>query len=239
MSLLARLFRPRLELPPGYGRRVDAWRALDAVSERTPLEDLRLVVVDVETTGLDPRRDRPLAIGAVVVERLRLVAAESFEVYLKSEVQADRDNILVHGIGPERQAAGEEPEAALMAFLEFAGKSPLVAFHADLDRAMLDRAAREGLGVRLTNPLLDLAHLAPALCPEARLPQASLDDWLARFGLRAAQRHTAASDAFATAELALVLLARARGRGITTLAQLRALAEPAPREGSRGGMAGA
>jgi DNA polymerase-3 subunit epsilon len=239
MSFLARLFRPRVELPPGYERRLDAWRALEALSERTALADVRFVVVDLESTGLDPRRDRLLAIGAFAIGGERLVPADSFGAFVRNAEQAggediNRENILVHGIGPEQQAAGEEPEAALMGFLEYAGKSPMLAFHAAFDRTLLDRCTRARLGVRLPNLFIDLACLAPALVPEARLPQASLDDWLAHFGLRAQTRHSAASDAFATAELALVLLARAREQGIETLGQLSARAEPFPRHGMGG-----
>ena len=138
---------------------------------------------------------------------------------------SERDNILIHGIGPQAQAAGRPPEESLMGFLEFIGKHPLAAFHAGFDQAMLDRDLRETLGVRLPNPWLDLALLAPALVPEARLPQAALDDWLGYFGLRASARHRAADDAFVTAELFLVLLARACARGLGTVSMLHAACE--------------
>ncbi len=121
-----------------------------------------------------------------------------------------------------------------MGFLEFARKDVLVAFHAPFDQAVLDRAARETLGLRLLNPFIDLADLAPALAPEARLGRAGLDDWLAYFGLRAAQRHRAAYDAVATGELLLILLARARVRGIVTVSALRALGEQRTGAGSVG-----
>lgn len=47
-----------------------------------------------------------------------------------------------------------------------------------------------------------------------------LDDWLAHFRLNNSQRHHAAADALATAEIALILLSRARGQGIHTLQDL-------------------
>ncbi|MDH5513175.1 MAG: 3'-5' exonuclease [Gammaproteobacteria bacterium] len=238
MSWLARLFRPRVELPTGYVDRVEAWKNLPGISEKMPLDQARFLVVDVETSGLDVRKDRLLSIGAVAVEAQRMYAGETYESILRREEVSERENILIHGIGPQAQAAGQSPEESLMGFLEFVGKYPLVAFHAGFDKAMLDRDLRRTLGVRLPNPWLDLAQLAPALVPEARQPQAGLDEWLGFFSLRAHARHRAVDDAFATAELFLVLLARARARELTTVSMLHAACEQRARLVQGGGAGG-
>lgn len=238
MSLLRRLFRPRPELPPELAQRVAQWRALPEAGSRTPLDQVRFVVVDVETTGLDPRHDRLLAIGAAVLEGLQLRLGEGFETLLRQTEASPHHNILIHGIGPTEQAAGVEPEEALSAFLQHAGKSVLVAYHADFDRAVLERAVRRHLGVALPNPWLDLAWLAPALCPKAKLRRASLDDWLNHFGLLAHTRHRALADAAVTAELFLILLHRARTQGVDSLGALQALAHAQERRSLGGGMGG-
>lgn len=239
MSWLARLFRPHIELPAGYAERVERWRDLPGVSEKETLAQARFIVVDVETSGLDARKDRLLSIGACAVHAQRVLVGENYETILRRDEVSERENILIHGIGPQAQAAGTPPEESLMGFLDFIGKHPLVAFHAGFDQTMLDRDLRETLGVRLPNPWLDLAQLAPALVPEARLPRASLDDWLGYFGLRAGARHRAVDDAFVTAELFLVLLARARARELTTVSMLHALCEQQARLVPGGGAGGA
>lgn len=224
MSWLHRLFRPPLELDPEIAERVRAWYALAPADDRQPLDEVRLVVVDVETTGLDARRDRLLSIGAVVIKKERLAPQHTFSAVLCNRLPTRRENVVVHGLTPTVQAAGEPRERVLSEFLTFIGKSPCVAFHAEFDRIVLDRALRAELGVRLTNPWIDLAQLAPALYPEARLVHGALDDWLAYFRLRVHARHDAVHDAHVAAELLLILLARAKARGISTLAQLRAAA---------------
>jgi len=239
MSFLARLFRPQLELPEALAQRVRAWRALSGVDERTPLSQARFVVVDVETSGLDARRDRLLAIGAVTVAAQRLLPGEGYEAFLHTATPSSRENVLVHGITPQAQRRGSAPEAALMDFLEFARRDLLVAYHAGFDQTVLDRAVRTELGVCLRNPWIDVAQLAPALVPEARLANRPLDDWLGYFGLRAHVRHSAAFDAFATAELFLILLARAARRGLTSVSQLRAACERQQRLLPGGGVGGA
>ncbi len=191
---------------------------------RVPLTQAEFVVVDVETTGLDPRKDRLLAIGAVRVRRERLCLGEHYLAGLRHTGTGGRESILIHGIGPTAQAAGIAPALALTEFLRFVGDAILVAFHAPFDRMVLERALREHLGARLRNPWLDLAMLAPALYPEAQQERSGLDPWLGRFGLREGVRHRAADDALVTGELFLVLLRRARARGITTVDALRATA---------------
>lgn len=239
MTWLTRLFRPHVELPAGYAERVEAWKKLPAIGESVLLELAHFIVVDVETSGLDVRRDRLLSIGAVGVKTRRLLAGENFESILRREAASKRENILIHGIGPQAQAAGVPPEESLMSFLEFVGKHPLVAFHADFDQAMLDRDLREMLGVRLPNAWIDLAFLAPALIPEARLPRAGLDEWLNYFGLRAHARHRAVDDAMATGELFLILLQRAQAGGLDTVGSLLVAAHEHQRKMQGNGMGGA
>jgi DNA polymerase-3 subunit epsilon len=225
MNWLTGLFRAAPRLTPEQAERLTRWRALPALSEQTALSEARFVVVDVETSGLNARRDRLLAIGAWAVDGARLVSGEAFSVVLRSDLLSARENILVHGIGPQAQAAGEEPAEGLLRFLEFAGKSPLVAYHARFDEVALGRALAAQLNVRLPNLWLDLACLAPALIPAARLPQGSLDQWLERFGLRVHERHRATADAFATAELFLILIKVARRQNVDKVGPLCAMAE--------------
>lgn len=225
MSLLSRLFRPRVELDPALVERLDAWRALPAASERVAIGAARFVVTDVETSGLDARRDRLLSIGAVAVEGGRLCPAAGYEVRVRNDRPSTRENILVHGITPDEQTGGVPADEALMGFLELARRDVLVGFHAAFDEAVLARAAREHLGARIPNSWLDLAVLAPELAPEARLNRRGLDAWLEYFGLRAHARHGAAYDAYATAELLLILLSRAARAGIGTVRQLLAAGE--------------
>jgi DNA polymerase III subunit epsilon len=224
MTWLAPLFRPRSPLPPTAARAVETWRALPATSDRVSISAARFVVVDVETSGLNPRRDRLLSIGAVTVEHMRAAPRAAFHAVVRNETPTTRENVAVHGLTPSRQAAGVMPEQALGEFLGFIGKAPCVAFHARFDSAVLDRALRAEFGVRLSNPWIDLAELLPALYPEARLIHGTLDSWLGYFRLHVHVRHDAVHDASATAELLLIALARAGRQGILTLAQLRAAA---------------
>lgn len=183
--------------------------------------DDRWVVIDTETAGLDPERDALLAIGAVAVGGEGIRVDDSFEVVLQNLAASDRENILLHGIGREAQQQGEAPAAALGAFARWVGDAPYVGFHADFDRVVLQRAAKQSGAPIPDRPWLDLAALAAALFPEMqRKGRGGLDDWLQEFSIDCAARHTAAGDALATAEILLQLRAKAALQGITGHAAL-------------------
>jgi DNA polymerase-3 subunit epsilon len=207
MGFLERWFRSAPRLDPLLDAR------LQTISEKSPPptrnrhRKSRYVTVDVETTGLDMRRDRVLSIGAVSVERGVIDLSRCFEVVLRQPESSSRDNILVHRIGGQRQMAGQDPAEALVRFLEYVAHAPLVAFRAEFDQTMLDRALKETLGVGAQSPWIDLAKVLPALYPANDCR--TMDDWLKMMHIRMLARHDALADALATAQMLQVALVAA------------------------------
>jgi DNA polymerase III subunit epsilon len=170
-------------------------------------------VLDVETTGLDTGTAQLLAIAAVAVyqegDRLCLRLADSFEAQLRHDADtaddAARANVLLHGIGLGAQRAAAEPASVLREFARYLEGAPLLGFHVAFDRRVLQRAwARFAPEVPPPQgPWIDIEALA-AVC-EPRLGRVALDDWLHHYGIVCAQRHQAAADTVATAELLLRL----------------------------------
>lgn len=190
-----------------------------------PLDEARFIVVDVETTGLDPRRDTLLSIGIVPVRLRHIDLGGLREIVLHHEAEViDKNNIVVHGITPTESARGRETAAALQEFLDYIDTGWLVAFHADFDRNVLARALKMHLGAYLKNPFLDLAWLLPALFPQSTDKPRTLDDWLAHFGIAAPYRHRASADALVTAELLLLALAEARRQRYATVDAIAGIA---------------
>lgn len=183
---------------------LSAWRPRRSAAP----EPDRWVVVDVEASGLDAARDRLLAIAAIGLRvdwsrgRLAIVLADSFEVVLRQDAPAaTRDNILLHGIGVQKQREGRPAAEALGAFAAFAASAPLLAFHAAFDQALVGRYARATPGLALPRRWLDIELLCGVTHPRVRAR--SLDEWIAHFGIRCAARHQAMADALAEAELLL------------------------------------
>lgn len=218
MSWLDRLLRRGPVLSTAQREALDGYRRLPAPSLAGPFAARRVVVVDVEATGLDPFHDRLISIGAVAVDGGQLRLGDAFETVLRQERPSAVDNILVHGIAGSVQLGGCEAADGLLDFLAFAGKGPLVAWRADFDRVLIERALRSELRERLANSWLDLALLAPALLGGDG--RGTLDEWLKRYGIENYQRHDALADALATAQLLMVVVAAAQRRGISSWSQL-------------------
>lgn len=213
-KLLQRWLTPAPRLSAEQKARLDAWRALPAGDRKSMFEHARYVVVDVETTGLNLLTDTLISIGAVAVVNGRIVLDDSFSVVLQQQESSGKENILVHGISGSVQRDGVNPVEALLAFLEYMGKSRLVAFHVTFDETMIRRAMRQYLGLTLKHSWLDLAYVMPALNRSLMGTHRVLDDWIGLFNIRIEARHNALADALATAQLFQVAIAQAHKRNI-------------------------
>ncbi|MCA3237172.1 MAG: exonuclease domain-containing protein [Curvibacter sp.] len=181
---------------------------LPGMRARTPVNEERWVMLDVETSGLDPQHDRLLAIAAIAMRvdwksrRLSVDLGDSFEVVLRHDRLTEaKDNILLHGIGVQRQREGMEPAQALEAFAGFVRQSPLLAFHAAFDQAMITRHMKLHLGRNLPSRWVDIEHLCAVTHEKVRAR--SLDEWMGHFGIECSVRHQAAADTLAECELLL------------------------------------
>ncbi|MDX1757645.1 MAG: 3'-5' exonuclease [Marinobacter sp.] len=184
------------------------------------LADLRLIVLDLETTGLNPARDEVIAIGAVAIDRHQIPLNDQFDLILRRPELDISETVLIHGIGPEALTKGHETEEALLHLLEWMNGDPILAYHAAFDKKFLEKALRQHLGYGQSHTWLDVAELMPALYPDAKPGGKGLDNWAELFGLACSARHHAAADALLTAELTLIALNRAHKTGINTLSEL-------------------
>ena len=198
----------------------------DSWTEATPVEAVRFVALDSETTGLDPRRDRLITIGAVAVTGGEIRLDDCFEAMCKMDY--NRSSVTVHGITrDETRGALEEPEA-LAQFLEYLGDGVIVGHHIGHDIEALNVAYERHAGFTLRNRWLDTMDLTLHLNDDgafAGRPMASgfsLDGLCEMFSIPAHDRHTAGGDAFITAQVFLRLLRAAGRAGRVTLGSLTA-----------------
>lgn len=217
------LFGKKPALDEDTARIVSGWKNAPAHDDNKRADESRFVVVDVESSGLNPFNAELIAIGAVGVTGGKIDYADTFEIILKQEKASGVDNIIVHGITGTAQREGDDPAHALTAFLSYMGKSPLIAFHATFDETMLKRAMKKFIALKFRHRWIDLAYVLPALWPEHAKKLKGLDDWMGLFGVGAYSRHNALADALATAHLSLVMLEKANQSGLFTFSALREL----------------
>lgn len=168
----------------------------------------QFLVIDVESSGLDPYHDDLLAIAAIACEDAAIIPQKSLYYQLYQAKPSVNESLLIHGITPSAQRQGVPAKQALSALQTAAAGRGLLAFHADFDRLFLEKAMRQAGFGRWSPPWLDLAWVMPALFPEYSEYCETLDFWLAKFQLPLYHRHHACFDAYATAQLFLMALAR-------------------------------
>ena len=204
-------------------------------SDATPIAEVRFVVLDSETTGLNPATDRLITIGAVAVIDGEIVIEDAFDALLK--VAENTSAVTVHGITREQSARGVEEPEALEAFLDYLGDGVIVGHHIGHDIATLDAAYGRHWGLQLRNRSLDTMDLtlhlerAGAFAGRPPIRHFTLDALCEMFGVIPHDRHTASGDAFITAQvfLRLVRLAARTGRGtLAGVCEEFVVAEPDP-----------
>ena len=197
-------------LAPAWGRVHGAGLTLDA------LVGGGFVAIDLETTGLDPRRDVMVALAAVpFVGGARGVGLVTLVAPGRPIPPA---STAIHGITDAMVARAPAPPSALDALVVRCAGRVVVGHGVDFDLAVLARALRAQGRPPLAGVVLDTRRLAAALFPG--WPDFSLDAVAARLGVRIVARHTAEGDAVAAGEVLLALLAECRGRGLTTLGEI-------------------
>ncbi len=126
------------------------------------------VSVDVETTGLDPRRDHILSLAAVPVRGGRVLLSERFERWIRPDRGFDIASIRHHRITPDEAAGGMPVTPAVREFLLWLGPRRLLGYHLAFDLAMLAPHVKALAGFALPNPRVDLADAFAARARRAR-----------------------------------------------------------------------
>ena len=196
-------------------------------ADGTPVRDVRFVVLDSETTGLNPAVDRLITIGAVAVVNGEILLGDSFSALLK--VSENTPAVTVHGITRDESRHGLDEPEAVGRFLDYLRDGVIVGHHIGHDIATFDAACERHWNTRLSNRSLDTMDLTlhlerdGAFAGRPPIRRFTLDALCELFGVVPHDRHTADGDAFITAQVFLRLLRLASRSGRETLARL---AEP-------------
>lgn len=189
------------------------------------LAEMRFVVFDTETTGLDPSRDEIVQIAAVRIVGGRVLLDETFETYVDPERGIPQTSTAIHGVDASHVRGAPKIDQAGRRFLRFAGDAALIAHNAPFDLSFFRKHA-DRIGARVEQPVLDTALMSTLLWP----PSAghTLDALADRLNVEipAEARHTALGDALATAEVAVRLFPMLEAAGFGGLRALQAAPTP-------------
>jgi DNA polymerase-3 subunit epsilon len=222
----ARRVRALRTAPPGP---LHDYLSVPVPEDGAPLAELPLLAIDLETTGLDPRRDRVLSVGFVPVDGHRIRLGGARHLIVRDEAGVGQ-SATVHGLTDDVVAGGvpfDEVVAEVLAALR--GRA-LLAHFARIETGFLDAACRLRWGQGLPCVVVDTLELerrahANPWGPPADVGGLRLFRARERRGLPQYKAHHALVDALACGELYLTQVAELEARSATaspTLRQVRA-----------------
>lgn len=172
---------------------------------------MREIVLDTETTGLDPARNRIVEIACVELAN-HVPTGRNFHKYLNPEMEISAEAAAVHGITNEKVAKAPLFAEIAGEFVEFIGEAKLVIHNADFDMGFINAEfERIGFPKLPKARAIDTVHLARRKFPGA---PASLDALCKRFEIDNSHRtlHGALLDANLLAEVYLELIGGRQAR---------------------------
>src|SRR5690348_5273054 len=158
---------------------------------------MREIVLDTETTGLDPLRgDRLVEVGCIELVN-RMPTGQTFHRYINPQREMAAEAFAVHGLSTEFLADKPLFHEVVEEFLTFIGDAPLVIHNAELDRLKQPPIPRD----RLVDTLLLARRKHPGVSNR-------LDDLCSRYAIDNSRRtkHGALLDAELLAEVYVDLI---------------------------------
>lgn len=177
------------------------------------------VALDCETTGLNPRSDEIIAIGAVRIVGNRVLTSERLDLLVRPEHGVSAESIRVHRLREQDVQGGVPAEEAMRRLLHFIGARPLVGYYLEFDVAMINRTLKRTLGLTLPQEKIEVSrlyydHVFQQLPPHKQQENTEIDLRFATImdalGLPTREAHDALNDAVMAA-LAFIKLRVLRG----------------------------
>ena len=149
-----------------------------------------IIALDLETTGLNPRTDSILEIGAVRIKNGRV--EDTYAAFINIGKKIPEFIVGLTGITDEMAAGGLSLPEALEGFLDFSGETPVLGHNITFDYSFLKQNFAN-LGRNFDREGIDTLAIAKKFLPE--LPSRSLEALCLHYGIGQEKKHRAYEDA--------------------------------------------
>ena len=170
-----------------------------------------VVALDIETTGLDPRRDAIIEIGAVKYDGNQI--AGKWQSLINPQQAIPQMITQLTGIDNQMVASATPITAVIQDFADFIGDFPVIGHNISFDLAFLKLHQNFD-----NNPVNDTFEIASVILPSA--PRYSLASLVDVLGIENLSPHRAQEDADATLEVFLRLLEKVRALPVHLIAEI-------------------
>jgi DNA polymerase III subunit epsilon len=181
-----------------------------------PLESLKVVVFDLETTGFFPDRgDSVISIGAIKMIGANIEEEKTFYSLVKSDIPLSEEISTLTGIHDTELATAPEALDVLVQFLQFINSRTLVAHHANHEQAFMQKMTLKLMRTKFEHRIVDTSFLIRLTGPHIK--SLSLEEACLQCGVEIKDRHHALGDAKMTAEIWSHYIKKAQEMGFTSL----------------------
>ena len=184
-----------------------------------PLNELKVVVFDIETTGFYPERgDQVISIGAVKMTGAQLQAEETFYSLVKSDSPLSDEISSLTSIHQEELVSAPAARDVLLEFFKFVQSHILIAHHSKHEQSFMQKMSWDFLRTRFEHRIIDTSFLIRIGNPS--LKPISLEDICQECGIEIKNRHHALGDAIMTGHIWSYYLKLAQQKGFNNLREV-------------------
>lgn len=187
----------------------------------TPIENVKILAVDFETTGLNAKQDKLLSVGFVELTQQRITLKSSYHQIIKTQTQLEESNVIIHHITDSQQEKGQALAIVVEVLLKALAGNVMLVHFARIERQFLTQACIELYGMAPVFPMIDTLVLAKRRLDKRDVAydpsELRLTKLRNKFELPDFHAHNALNDAIATAELFMAQMSKTNKDGKTTL----------------------
>jgi len=148
------------------------------------------IVLDIETTGLDYKREKILEFAAVKLENGIIV--DEYETLINPQQEIKQSSINIHHITPDMVENSPTIEEVMPKILDFIKDYPIIGHNVVFDYSFLNRACGELYDKSIDNPRIDTYQMYKEVFPDD--PSHGLESLMNRYKIDFPLRHRAMAD---------------------------------------------
>ncbi len=213
---LPKYYQKSLLLKPNLSPALEQYLLTPLIDKKTRIKDVEFLVLDFETTGLNPFKAKIVSMGYTVIKDMHLLASSSRHLLINPKQSLTEENVSIHQLTDDDLSQGVGLKYAMeQLFIEMRNRVVIAHFD-NIEKIFINRACQQ---------LYQINHLPMVMLDTLKIENRKMmntkgyiqPDSLRLFSLREKyhlpryKAHNAMQDAIATAELFLAQVSHMGG----------------------------
>ncbi|MFH1806758.1 MAG: exonuclease domain-containing protein [Pseudomonadota bacterium] len=194
-----------------------AFYDIPPVSGDKAIRDVEFIALDLETTGLNPKKDEIVSIGWILVRQMAVDFGSCEHLLVRPKADMTESSAIVHHIFDSHVENAPDIGAALHHLLPILAGRVMISHHSPIEVGFLGQACKKYFGAPLQVPTVDTLILALRDVHRRGQPfrpgALKLQNLRKQHNLPPYQAHNALADAIAAAELFLAQMSKRDPKG--------------------------